>query len=97
MTAWATVDQAARDAFRGLQARAEGEHGGNTQPLLVVYAVESFLRRLSMSEHASRMVLKVDNVRAVVAGICALEPDPHDGIVVDPATIGTEVMRGADE
>jgi len=34
-----------------------------------------------------------DNVRAVVEQICALTPDPHDGIVIDTATIRTEVMR----
>jgi len=41
-----------------LQAKARAEHGGNTQQLLVVYAVESFLRRLSISEYANQMVLK---------------------------------------
>lgn len=52
------VDEAAAAAFKALQAKARAEHGGNTQPLLVVYAVESFLRRLAMSENAHRMVLK---------------------------------------
>lgn len=124
MTAQAIVDQAAGEAFRALQAKARAEHGGNTQPLLVVYAVESFLRRLSMSDHAHQMVLKggmlmvvshirqmtkdadlsthgmtndEESVRNVVARICALEPDPHDGVMVDMATIRTEVMRGEDE
>jgi hypothetical protein len=87
---------------------------------MVVYGVESFLRRLAMSEYATQMVLKggmlmaansirqmtkdadlsthgvandEDNVRAVVEQICALTPDPHDGIVIDTATIRTEVMR----
>lgn len=60
MTAEADVDTArvAADAFKALRSRARAEHGGNTQPLLVVYAVESFLRRLAMSPHADRMVLK---------------------------------------
>jgi predicted nucleotidyltransferase component of viral defense system len=48
----------AAEAFRSLQARARAEHGGNTQPVLVVYAVESFLRRLAVSDYAERMVLK---------------------------------------
>ena len=114
------IDEAAKEAFRALRAKAQREHGGNTQPLLVVYAVEGFLRRLAMSEHAERMVLKggmlmaandirrmtrdadlstrgiaggEDNVRQVVAEICALVPDPLDGIAVEPETIKTEVMR----
>jgi hypothetical protein len=53
-----SIDRAAPAAFRTLQAKARAEHGGNTQPLLVVYAVESFLRRLSASEHANQMVLR---------------------------------------
>lgn len=52
------IDQAAKAAFKALQATARREDGGNTQPLLVVYAVEAFLRRLAASEHAERMVLK---------------------------------------
>jgi len=118
------IQQAAKDAFKALQAKARREHGGNTQPLLVVYAVESFLRRLAMSKHAERLVLKggmlmaandirritrdadlstrgIPNdeasVRQLVAEICALTPDPHDGIVIDPATTKTEVMREEDE
>jgi predicted nucleotidyltransferase component of viral defense system len=120
LTAAATVDQTAGEAFRALQARARVEHGGNTQALLVVYAVESFLRRLSISDHAHQMVVKggmlmaashirqmtkdadlsthgmandEESVRNVVARICALEPDPHDGVMVDMATIRTEVMH----
>jgi predicted nucleotidyltransferase component of viral defense system len=114
------IDEAAKQAFNALRAKARREHEGNTQPLLVVYALESFLRRLAMSEHADRMVLKggmlmaasdirrmtrdadlstrgianrEDDVRRVVADICALSPNPHDGITIDPATIKTEVMR----
>jgi hypothetical protein len=114
------VDAAASDAFTALQAKARAEFAGNTQPLLVVYAVESFLRRLAMSDYADRMVLKggmlmaaqrirqmtkdadlsthgMDNdeatVRAAVARIAQLTPDPHDGIAIDPSSIRTEVMR----
>ncbi len=52
------IDQAATAAFKALQAKARNEHGGNTQPLLVLYAVEGFLRRLAASEHSEQMVLK---------------------------------------
>ncbi len=124
MTSQAVVARAAQEAFRELRAKARAEHGGNTQPLLVVYAVESFLRRLSMSVHAPQMILKggmlmaaseirqmtkdadlsthgitndEESVREIVAGICALEPEPHDGVVVDTATIRTEVMREQDD
>jgi Nucleotidyl transferase AbiEii toxin, Type IV TA system len=117
----AAIDDAAKTAFRALQKRARAEHGGNTQPLLTVYAVEAFLRRLAMSEHAKQMVLKggmlmaaegirrmtrdadlsthgvpndTDTVRRVVAEICALKPHPHDGVVIDSATIRPEIMRG---
>jgi hypothetical protein len=116
----AVIDDAAKAAFRALQKRARTEHGGNTQPLLTVYAVEAFLRRLAMSEHVQQMVLKggmlmaaegirrmtkdadlsthgvpndMATVRRVVAEICTLEPDPHDGVVIDPATIRAEIMR----
>jgi hypothetical protein len=58
LTAQVIVDQAAGEAFKALQAKARAEHGGNTQPLLVVYAVESFLRRLAMSDYAHQIVLK---------------------------------------
>ncbi|HET9676513.1 MAG TPA: nucleotidyl transferase AbiEii/AbiGii toxin family protein [Solirubrobacterales bacterium] len=124
MTAQVIVDQAAREAFKAVRARARTEHGGNTQQLLVVYAVESFLRRLSISDYAHQMVLKggmlmaasriremtkdadlsthgivgdEGRIREVVAQICALTPDPHDGIQVDPATIRTETVREQDE
>lgn len=120
MTDQDVIEQAAKEAFKALQAKARADHGSNTGALMVVYAVESFLRRLAMSEYATQMVLKggmlmaannirqmtrdadlsthgvandEDNVRAVVEQICVLMPDPHDGIVVDPATIRTEVMR----
>jgi predicted nucleotidyltransferase component of viral defense system len=120
----ASISQAAQAAFKALQAKARAEYGGNTQPLLVVYAVESFLRRLAASEHAHRMVLKggmlmaansirrmtkdadlsahgtandKDNVRRVVAEICALAPEPPDGVVIDPETIRAELMREDEE
>jgi len=118
------IDAAAAEAFKAVQAKARAEHGGNTQPLLVVYAVESFLRRLAMSDYAHRMVLKggmlmaaksirritkdadlsargldndQDSVRAAVAQIAQLTPDPHDGVVIDTDSIRTEVMREDEE
>lgn len=120
MTYESAVDQAATAAFKALRHKARNEHGGNTQPLLVVYAVESFLRRLSASEHSQQMVLKggmlmaansirrmtkdadlathgvandLQTVRDVVAGICTLTPNPHDGVVIDSAAIRADVMR----
>jgi predicted nucleotidyltransferase component of viral defense system len=120
LSAQDAVDVAAAQAFRALQARARVEHASNTQPLLVVYAIESFLRRLAISDHADRMVLKGgmlmavnairrmtkdadlstnglandrETVRKVVTEICALNPDPLDGVCIDPATIRAETMR----
>jgi hypothetical protein len=118
------VDAAAGEAFTALQVKARAELGGNTQPLLVVYAIESFLRRLALSDYAHKMVLKggmlmaaksirqmtkdadlsargmandEHSVRAAVAQIAQLTPDPHDGIVIDPDNIRTELMREGDE
>lgn len=54
----AEANAAAAQAAKELRVRARVEHRGNTQPLMVVYAVESFLRRLAESDHAGRMVLK---------------------------------------
>ena len=54
----AEVNGAAVQAAKELRARARAEHGSNTQPLMVVYAVESFLRRLAQSDYSGRMVLK---------------------------------------
>jgi hypothetical protein len=38
-----------------------------------------------------------ERVRAVVTEIIALDPEPHDGVMIDPETIRTETMREADE
>lgn len=51
-------DRVATEVFRALQVKARADHGGDTHSLLVLYAVESFLRRLAASEHAKRLVLK---------------------------------------
>ncbi|HEX5193620.1 MAG TPA: nucleotidyl transferase AbiEii/AbiGii toxin family protein [Solirubrobacteraceae bacterium] len=52
------TQEPARRLFRELQALARADYGGNTGALLVVYAVEGFLRRLAASEYASKMTLK---------------------------------------
>jgi hypothetical protein len=41
-----------------MQALARADYGGNTGALLVVYAVEGFLRRLAASPYAAQMTLK---------------------------------------
>lgn len=51
-------DETAKRIFRELQVLARADYGGNTGALLVVYAVEGFLRRLSASPYATRMTLK---------------------------------------
>ncbi len=58
MTDQGAIDQAANAAFKALQAEARAKHGSNTGALMVVYAVESFLRRLAMSPYSDQMVLK---------------------------------------
>ena len=120
MTDDSAIERAAKDAFAALRARARTDFNNNTGPLLTVYAVESFLRRLAVSPYAHNMVLKggmlmaakqirqmtrdadlsthglpndESHVGEVVRQIAALTPDPHDGIVIDPDDIRTEVMR----
>jgi hypothetical protein len=51
-------DEQAKRVFRELQALARADYGGNTGALLVVYAVEGFLRRLAASEYATKLTLK---------------------------------------
>jgi hypothetical protein len=48
-----------------------------------VYAVESFLRRLAISDHAEQMVLKGGMLMAAM--------------LIDPSSTRTEVMREGDE
>ncbi len=50
--------QSATRIFRQIQALARSDYGGNTNALLVVYAVEGFLRRLAASQYADKMTLK---------------------------------------
>lgn len=68
------IEQAAATAFTALRNRAKTNHGGNTQVLLVVYAVESFLRRLSQSPYAHQMVVK-GGVLMAVEGIRRVTKD----------------------
>jgi hypothetical protein len=37
------------------------------------------------------------NVRQLVAAICAIQPEPHDGVRINPGTLRTEAMREGDE
>jgi hypothetical protein len=50
--------QRGREVYRALQTLARTDYGGNTGALLVVYAVEGFLRRLAASPYAANMTLK---------------------------------------
>lgn len=120
MSGAAERDESARRIFSEIRALARRDYGANTNALLVVYAVEGFLRRLAASQYADKLTLKggmlmaamsarrmtkdadlstvgVDNdeavVAAVVAEILATELDVDDGLVFDPASIRTEVMR----
>ncbi|MGN6371630.1 MAG: nucleotidyl transferase AbiEii/AbiGii toxin family protein [Solirubrobacteraceae bacterium] len=58
MSAAAEHSQSAKRIFREIQALARRSYNGNTNALLVVYAVEGFLRRLVASQYADKMTLK---------------------------------------
>jgi hypothetical protein len=58
VSAAAEHSQSAKRIFREIQALARRNYGGNTNALLVVYAVEGFLRRLVASQYADNMTLK---------------------------------------
>lgn len=53
--------------FRAIQALARRDYGGNTNALLVVYAVEGFLRRLVASSYSTQMTLKGGMLMAAMA------------------------------
>lgn len=57
----------AREIYRDLQKLARADYHGATGPLLVVYGVEGFLRRLAASEHATKMTLKGGMLMAATA------------------------------
>lgn len=57
----------ARDVYRELQLLARTDYGGATGPLLVVYGVEGFLRRLAASDYATTMTLKGGMLMAATA------------------------------
>lgn len=57
----------AREVYRQLQKLARADYQGNTGPLLVVYGVEGFLRRLSASGYATQMTLKGGMLMAATA------------------------------
>ena len=58
MSPAAERDQSARRIFREIQALARRDYGANTNALLVVYAVEGFLRRLAASQYTDELTLK---------------------------------------
>lgn len=60
-------DEIAKRVYRDLQALARSDYGGATGALLVVYAVEGFLRRLAASEYATKMTLKGGMLMAATA------------------------------
>lgn len=49
-----------------LQSLAREHHGRNTQALQLLYAIEGFLRRLSLSGYRERLVLKGAMLLAVL-------------------------------
>lgn len=60
-------EEHAKRVFRAIQAMARSDYGGNTNALLVVYAVEGFLRRLAASSYSIRMTLKGGMLMAAMA------------------------------
>lgn len=56
----------ARDRASAVQRLARERHGRDTQGLQVLYAIEAFLRRLSVSDYRERMVLKGGMLLAVL-------------------------------
>jgi hypothetical protein len=63
--------------------------------LMAFSRVREMTRDADLSTHG--LANEEEQVRDVVARICALEPDPPDGVVIDPSTIRTEFMREQDE
>lgn len=57
----------AHQVYRELQKLARADYAGATGPLLVVYSVEGFLRRLAASEYATKMTLKGGMLMAATA------------------------------
>lgn len=89
----------ARDVYRELQQLARADYGGATGSLLVVYGVEGFLRRLTVSDYATKMTLKGGMLMAATAarrmtkdadlstvGI-ANDPDRIAQVVADVVTV----------
>lgn len=59
--------------------------------LMAAEGIRRMTRDADLSTHG--LPNDTETVRRVVAEICALEPDPHDGVVIDSATIRAEIMR----
>jgi hypothetical protein len=89
----------AREVYRELQKLARADYEGATGPLLVVYGVEGFLRRVAVSDYATKMTLKGGMLMAATAarrmtrdadlstiGI-ANDPDHIARVVADVVTV----------
>jgi hypothetical protein len=63
--------------------------------LVAVSQIRKMTKDADLSTHG--IAGDEESVRHIVARICALEPEPHDGVTVDMATIRTEAMRAEDE
>lgn len=59
--------------------------------LLATNDIRRMTRDADLSSHG--IASGEDDIRTVVSEISVLAPAPYDGIVIDPATIRTEVMR----
>jgi hypothetical protein len=92
--------QVAKQIYRQIQALARNDYGGNTNALLVMYAVEGFLRRLVASEYASNMTLKGGMLMASVSARRMTKDvdfsfgDAHRSTVVElPELLGAGTIR----
>jgi hypothetical protein len=63
--------------------------------LMAANGIRRMTRDADLSTHG--VANDVESVGEVIARICRLTPEPHDGIVLDPAAIKTMVMREGDE
>jgi hypothetical protein len=67
VSAAAERHESAQRIFREIQALARRDYGANTNALLVVYAVEGFLRRLAASKYTDKLTLKGGMLMAAVS------------------------------
>jgi hypothetical protein len=69
LTDQGVIDQPARKAFKARQAKVRADC--------------RMTRDADLSSHG--VASDKESLRSFVAQICALTPDPHDGMVIDPA------------